>query len=206
MVPLSENVTVGRTRRLRREIVSRDEDGKITGRRTSVVHYPALPGDEAQPVRVTIKAVREVDVSSDLTLVMVKNCGYRTTDLLLEAWKSRHPRTGLARYVEFELGDTRDNPRFLNPTGAGGGDYTGNRHKAIDENEALGEGDLNQLLARQKGVKKVIDKQRELSQLSLAERAARLEAANDPQAWRSEKWGIEQRLDRAEKQVGALAR
>lgn len=206
LVPTSAKITPGRTRALRREIIERDTDGKQTGVRRSVVRQQALPGDEAKPVRLTIRSVIEVDVGK-LTLPQARMCGYRTTAALRESWKAKHPRADFAQLVEFVLGDIRDKAKLLAWTGTGYGDYTESRHRSSDpDSEIVDPREIDLLVAKQKNVKKRIDASRETSARPLAEIAAGLEAANDPNAWRQEKWIIEQRLERAERKIGALAR
>jgi hypothetical protein len=113
----------------------------------------------------------------------------------------------LAQLVTFGVGDLRDIDEYMQPTGAAGGDYTKNRHRALDPDApVVPPRDLDILLARQKGVKKRIDASRETSSLSPTELAASLVAANDQKTWRLERRIIEQRLERAEHKIGRLAR
>lgn len=129
----SRKVRADTVRPLRRRYVQHNEDGEPA--RTVVETVT----DAGKPIRLTIVSVALADVygappssSPWLTPTAAQACGYRTVRALQEAWFAAHPRTPIAQYVRFTLGDLRDRDRYLAWTGRAGGDYTSNPARAID--------------------------------------------------------------------------
>ncbi len=173
-------------------------------------------GGELVPAVLTVLAVEPVDVYATdgeqrLTLEIAIACGYRTTQALRDAWRSRHPRTPLAHVVSFGFGDLRDKPRFLTSTRAmvAGriGDYTSNLGIAIDDAEALTEVEYAALSAsnRQKDVRRDATRAAALAAVPIEERVAAIERAGDEVAAlvRDELRAIEERTVRAERKLAA---
>ena len=133
----------GRLVALRREYIAHDADGAVTGTIREAVTVKV--GEDNITQHLTILDVETVAVFGDmpleddvvLTLQMARACGVRTVDGLRDTWTHRHPRSPRAQMVWFALGDVRDQPLFLQYSGLAGGDYTRNRHRALDEAEAL---------------------------------------------------------------------
>jgi ribosome modulation factor len=196
LVPLSENIVVSRTRQLRREVIEYDETGQQTGIRRETVKRTAFLGEKQVPHVLTILSVRQVAIAQGLdngiTLKDARACGFRTTTELRSDWLSRHPRQPLAQLVGFALGDIRDRPRFIAWTG-GFGDYTGSRHLAADENEALSAEDLNRLIAKQKDILANAKRGKAQEELSWADRWRAIEQSGRAKDVQRERKIIEDR-------------
>lgn len=110
----------GSLQRLWKEVVLRDEDNVVAGKRRE------LAG------KVTILRTQSPVFFFDVPLDVATTCGFKTTQALQESWVSRHPRAQHVGVVWFVLGDWRDKDTYLNWTGRGGGDYTNNRLRSMD--------------------------------------------------------------------------
>lgn len=217
LVPVSDPIECdGTTRKIRsfyREIVHKDDSGKVVVRDKERVNDPR-PGEEsAVPAKLTVLLVEQVDVYGRLAFPpyrvldfeAAKACGYKTPQLLREAWRSRHPRAEYAKLVWFCLGDWRDKDRFLQRMVSRGGDYTGDRSQAIDELPSLSEAQLQELAAsnHQKYEAGRVERQEALSELTLAQRVARIEAVGDVlrREIRNELRIIQERAERARRRL-----
>lgn len=110
----------GSLQRLWKEHVVHDEDQKVIGKARE-------PAGKVTILRTLSPVLYvEVDLSTAVT------CGFKTTQGLQESWVVLHPRAQFVGVVWFVLGDWRDQSRYLNFTGSGGGDYTSNRSRAMD--------------------------------------------------------------------------
>lgn len=203
LVPVSEQVTAGRLRALRRRFVRHDEDGNPTGEGVETVADVTPEGDR-RPVRLTILSVHDMHLD-DLAQPDARACGYTTRQGLLDAWRSQHPRSETVKLVRFAVGDVRDRDRYLAWTGRAGGDYTANPRRAMDDAAALTEEQLEPLVRRARE----LDRARrrgaaaEAETLSLEARLRRLEAQRRSQRVdiSRELRVIAARIERAERQL-----
>jgi hypothetical protein len=136
LVPISDRVAANRLRWLRRRNTP-DENGQPPARPSEIVQE-TLPDGERIAVVLTILAVRNVEVAL-VTFADARACGFKTPSELREHWHDQHPRTLLARLVRFAVGDLRDSPRLLAPTGSGQ-DYTCDVNRAMGGTADPGEG------------------------------------------------------------------
>lgn len=172
----------GVVRPLKRRYERMDAEGEGIGEFiTEVVRIPGRDGGEARPIVLTIKEIIDLHYE-ELRLEHALPCGFRTVQGLRAAWVVAHPRTPEARFVRFELGDTRDRPRFLSHTQsfrAGvSGDYTTVRSRAADEAEVLSPTEYDQMSAsnRQKEIARARAASARLAQETAEQRAARVAA------------------------------
>lgn len=128
-IPISQPVTQGRVRPIRRRHTIHDQDDNPTGEKITTLE-----------LQLTVLSTRRTNLH-ELTLADARACGYRTVTDLQQAWQAQHPRAQNIQIVNFAFGDTRDRPLFLSHTRhirAGiQGDYTHSRSRACDAGEVL---------------------------------------------------------------------
>lgn len=171
-----------------REMRVLDGDGRPTGK---VLREQATTvGKEgSRRAVVTIVGWEDVHVTSledvgglrSLSRADALACGFRTVEGLRGAWRDTHPRLEIARLYSFFLGDRRDRTVWLASTrsmvAGRQGDYTQNAAKSIDRDAPLlTPAEYEELAMRnaQKDAARRAALSAQLSQGSLAERAARL--------------------------------
>lgn len=131
-------IGVGRVTPMMKRFQRHDADGEPLDWTTEPVEDVSGDGDR-WPVLLTVLSVRGVWVG-DLTQKDAEACGYRSAATLREAWDAEglvRSTEVTARLVHFTIGDIRDRDRYLARPGAANGDYTQNRHRAIDDLPAL---------------------------------------------------------------------
>jgi hypothetical protein len=96
----------------------------------------------AKRLTIDIDQISEPIALTELSRFKAEDFGYASTDELVDAWRSAHPRITTVRVVRFNVGDTRDLPRLLRRRGGRAGsenlDYTANPANALPgEGEAF---------------------------------------------------------------------
>lgn len=203
LLPVTARLRPGSVRILRRR-VSLEEEGGSTSTVVETVTDPRPEPGAREPVLITVLAVRDLELEQ-LTFAEARACGYRTVAGVRDAWLREHPRSPLARLVRFALGDLRNTPRLLAPTGAGF-DYTGDPHRAMpDEPEALSAAELARIAAvnGQSYLRHRAEQEIELRAKPVAQRIERIQQASARMHIdvRREMRVIEQRIARAERRA-----
>ena len=213
----SESVMEHRLRYLYREFPLHDGNNQKIGTKRERVQDVGLGGD-LRPARLTVLLVELVDVHAagdqppldgykPLDIVAARACGFRTPALLREDWKLKHPKADTAQLVWFSLGDVRDRDRYLQRWIWKGGDYTQDRHSAVDDLPALSPEELAEVAANnhQRQTARVVETQLRLAEETLAQRVARLENAGDQmrREIKQELRIIAERAKRGKRKLGA---
>lgn len=212
----SETIEADRTRQLRRAVRRHVEDG-LDGYEETVVEkvMDVGYGGDLKPAVVTILLVEWVDVDAEkatpplriIDFDCARAAGFKTPGEMREEYRLRHPRAEFAKLAWFSLGDMRDKDRFLRRYVSRGGDYGPRADDTIDELPALSESQLEELAHsnRQKFVRQTSEQASALSESTLAQRVAVIEAVGDSmrREIREELRIITERTRRAQRKLSA---
>jgi hypothetical protein len=147
LISTTSKLKPDRTTMLRRRFKRHDSDGKeLKGWATEVVADVSPEGDRKSVV-LTVLSVNELHLD-DLTQQDAEACGFRTLPGMKDNWRQHHRGAEMVKIVRFAVGDLRDRDRYLSRPSRSGGDYTSDRHRAIDDVAVLTDEQLKPFVAQ----------------------------------------------------------